>query len=84
MMMEKVTFTTDDGEEDFYIIEETKINNISYLLVARDEMPDSECYILKDTSKQDEEEAVYEFVDDDSELEAIGRVFSELLDDETE
>ena len=30
------------------------------------------------------EEAVYEFVEEDSELEAVGKVFSELMDDDVE
>ena len=30
------------------------------------------------------EEAVYEFVEEDSELESVGKVFSELMDDDVE
>ena len=30
------------------------------------------------------EEAVYEFVEEDSELEVVGKVFSELMDDDVE
>ena len=37
--------------------------------------------ILKDLSKDGEEEALYEIVDDDDELNAVARVFQEMLDD---
>lgn len=83
--MEKLTFVT-DGEEsvDFYIIEETRVNGMNYLLVtdSEDEEDDeAEAYILKDTSKAADAEAVYEFVEDDAELDAVSRIFAELLDD---
>ena len=45
---------------------------------------EAEAYILKDTSDAASEEAVYEFVEEDSELEAVGKVFSELMDDDVE
>ena len=37
-----------------------------------------------DTSDAASEEAVYEFVEEDSELESVGKVFSELMDDGVE
>ena len=45
---------------------------------------EAEAYILKDTSDAASEEAVYEFVEEDSELESVGKVFSELMDDGVE
>ena len=53
--MEKLTFVTEDQESvDFYIIEETRVNGINYLLVTEsedEEDEEAEAYILKDTSK---------------------------------
>ena len=40
--------------------------------------------ILKDTSKAEDTEAVYEFVEDDEELNLVGKVFEELMDDDVE
>ena len=80
--MEKIIFNTDDGEESFFILEETRVNGFNYILVAEDENPESECYIMKDLSSEGEKEAIYEFVDDDMELEAIGKIFTELLETE--
>lgn len=66
----------------FYVLEETRINARSYLLVTdAPEGEDGECYILKDMSGQQDAEAVYEFVEDDSELDALMKVFEELLSD---
>ncbi|MEG0688511.1 MAG: DUF1292 domain-containing protein [Hungatella sp.] len=79
-----ITLETDDGEEvDFYVLEETKINGISYLLVTdvREEDEDGECYILKDLSKTEDAEALYEFVEDDDEMDYLFKIFSELMED---
>ena len=81
--MEKIKFMFDDGEEsvDFFVLEETKINGVSYILVTDSEDEDGECMILKDTSKPEEKESVYEVVEDDVELAAVSKVFGELLED---
>ena len=82
-MEEKIIFVDEDGKEvEMYVIEETRINNVNYILVTDDEGDDEEAtaYILKDISNEEDEEAVYEIVDDDSEIDYIGKIFSELLD----
>ena len=83
-MEEKIIFVDEDGNEiEMYVIEETRINNVNYILVTDDEgdSEEAEAYILKDISNDEDEEAVYEIVDDESEVDYIGRVFSELLED---
>ncbi len=83
--MEKLIFVTDDNEElELFIIEETRINNTNYLLVT--DSPDESdeeaaAYILKDTSSESSAEAVYEFVDDETEFDSVGKIFDELLED---
>lgn len=79
----KITMVTDDGEAvDFYVLEETRINGMNYLLVTDDNGDDDgDCYILKDLSKDDDEQAVYEFVENDDELDYLYRIFAELLED---
>lgn len=79
----KVTLTTDTGEAvDFYVLEETRLSGMNYLLVtdAADDEEEGECYILKDLSKQEDAEALYEFVEDDNEIDYLFKIFSELLD----
>lgn len=81
--MEKITFTSEEMQEkeEFYVLEQTRINGVSYILVTDSKEDDAECLILKDTSKEQEEEGIYEIVEDDDELAAIIKVFEELLED---
>lgn len=80
----KIEFTlTDTGEkETFYIIEQTRINNMNYILVADSLEDEAEALILKETyDGSDQGDAVYDIVDDDDELDAISRVFAAMVDD---
>lgn len=81
--MEKIIFTSGEMQEkeEFYVLEQTKINGISYILVTDSKDDDAECLILKDTSEEEEEEGIYEVVEDEKELSAIAKVFEELLED---
>lgn len=58
-----------------------EVNNRDYLLVTVDEDGDSDAFVLKDLSEDTEKEAVYEIVEEEAELEAIAKVFSEMLED---
>lgn len=79
---EKITLQTDAGESvDFYVLEETRINGMNYLMVTDSgEDEDGECYILKDVSRPEDSDAMYEFVENDDELEYLFKIFTELLD----
>ena len=82
METEKIVFTTDDGEEILlYVIEQTRISGVNYLLVSESEDEESECVILRDTSTDADAEASYEIVEDDDTLTAVAGVFRELLED---
>ena len=71
-----------DGEVlSFYVVEQTRINNINYLLVE-DADDEGEAYILKETSSDSmAQESVFEFVEEDNEFEALSKVFEALLDE---
>lgn len=81
--MEKVTFQSPESGEalEFYVVEETSINGVSYLLVTEEEDGDCDAFILKRLSQEEEEEAVYEMVDSDDEMEYISKIFAEMLED---
>lgn len=82
-MEDKIILTADDGTEaEFYVIEETRLGGNDYLLVADSDDDDAECLILKDTSRAEDPDAVYELVEDETELDAVSKVFEELLSDE--
>lgn len=80
-MEEKIVFQTEDGEAEFFILEETKIGGVNYLLVTDSEEEEAECYILQDISSEGESEAVYEMVEEEEKLEALSKVFAQLMDD---
>ena len=81
--MEKIIFMSDElGEEvEFFVLEQTKVNGVSYILVTDSEDDDAECLILKDMAGAEETESLYEIVEDDVELNAILKIFEELLED---
>ena len=84
--MEKITFTPDgaDGETvDFYVLEQTRIGGVNYILVTEEEEGDGEALILKDLSEDGEAESIYAIVEDEKELAAIAEVFSDMMDDIT-
>ena len=80
--MEKLTFQGKDGEQaEFYVLEQTRVNGVNYLLVADSEEDDGECLILKDMASEEEQGSLYEIVEDEQELSAVLTVFEQLLDD---
>ena len=82
MALEQIAFQTDEGEVLFYVLAETRVSGVNYLLVAESDDMDAECYIMKDTSAAEEKEAVYEMVEDEAQLDALLKLFQELLDEE--
>lgn len=81
--MDKITFTLDDGIEtvEFFVLDQTRISGVNYLLVADSMEEDAEALILKDTADESSTESVYEIVSDDTELKAIAKVFEEVIGD---
>ena len=81
--MEKVRFTFGDGsgEAEFFVLEETKINGSSYILVTDSQDDDAECLILREEEGPREGDSIYEIVEDETELLAVSKVFEELLED---
>lgn len=87
--MEKIIFKNGNAgsgslEGDaFYVLEQTKVGGIDYLLVTDSEADeDGEALILKDVSTKNDTESVYEVVMDATTQNAVAAVFNSLLDDE--
>lgn len=81
--MQSINFITDEGEEiPFYIIEQTTLAGKDFLLVTDSNTQEDEAqvYIMQEISDQDDQ-TIYEFVEDEAQLEALSKVFEELLDD---
>lgn len=83
MKQEKILFQP-EGEEvvEFYVLEQTRIGGVDYILVTDAEDGDADAWIMKDISADGEEEGVYVFVEDDDELAAVAGIFSDMLDDD--
>lgn len=79
--LEKITFTDENGQtSDFYILEQTKLNGINYLLVIDSvSEEETEALILKEVD--DTNEDVFYCLVEEEELQAISSVFEELLED---
>ena len=58
-----------------------KVNGVTYILVTDSEYGDAECTIIKDTSDAEDKDCVFEFVEDDVEMNAVFKIFEELLED---
>lgn len=82
--METVQFFDEESNTyiDFYVLEQTRISNVDYLLVTVDETGDTDALILKDISQSQDVNALYEIVEEEAELNAVAKVFSELIGDE--
>lgn len=82
--MEKLIFTLDDGNTaEFFVLEQTRINGVNYILVTEQEEGDGDALILKDLSSPEDTESQYEIVSDEEELDAVAEMFESLLDDIT-
>ena len=79
--MEKIKFAFADGsgEAEFFVLEQTKIGGFVYILVTDSQKDDAECLILKEVTEGRTAESVY--VEEDTELLAVSKVFEELLED---
>ncbi len=84
--MEKITFYPEEANGEsvsFFVLEQTRIGGVNYILVTEEEEGDSEALILKDLSADGEAESVYAIVEDDEELSAVADVFSSMMEDIT-
>ena len=81
MILDKIKIEIEEGKTaEFFVLEETTVGGIDYFLVTEEEEGDGDAMILKDLPKKDDTEAVFEFVEDDTELEAVGAIFAGLME----
>lgn len=75
-----ITFTLEDGTDiQLEVLEETRINGVNYLLVVDTQDEDTAIILREDTTE--EQDIIYIPVEDDNELQALSKVFAELLED---
>lgn len=77
-MDNKINIIDEEGNEiELIIIETAKFEGRGYILASESE----NAYILKDVSEDKDSDSIYEFVDDEKELDMLADVFSELISD---
>ena len=84
--MEKVKFTDPETQEvvEFIVEDETQLNGTKYLLVYEDtEDGTLDAYILKEIVNENDE-VLYDVVEDEVEFMALAKVFAELVDEDTD
>ena len=84
--MEKVKFTDPETQEvvEFVVEDETQLNGVKYLLVSEDaEDGTLDAYILKEIVNENDE-VLYDVVEDEVEFMALAKVFAELVDEDTD
>ncbi len=83
MDYEKIVFGTEDGEVELFVLEQTMLGGVNYVLVTEDTEDDEAGFlILKETpDEEDDEYSIYEIVEDESLLKSLTSIFNELLDD---
>lgn len=85
-LLEKIEFFDEelDGFVEFFVVDRTRVNGTDYLLASQEMNQDADAYIFKITGENTKEgsDLLLELVDDETELEAVGRVFAEQLDDD--
>lgn len=79
----KLTFQTEDGDLDLYVLEMTKLFGKNYILLTDDvEGEDGDFFVLREESDEDDEDTVtYVEIEDENELKAVIKVFDELVED---
>jgi hypothetical protein len=82
MAKESILFLDPEGKEiPFYVVEQTTLAGENYLLVTDSQEDDeANAYIMREVQDEDDQ-LVYEPVEDEEQMEALSKVFAELLDD---
>lgn len=83
--MDKVAFLKEDGsEQEFYVLERTKLNGKYYLLVAEEmeeaEDAEVEVLILREEQSNKGELLTYEIVEDEIEISCVCSLFEENIE----
>ena len=81
--MEKIEFFSAQTNEvlSFFVLEKAELSGEEYLLVTEEETGDADAYVLRKLPDTGDQEAEYEFVEDERILSAVAPLFNELLEE---
>jgi len=78
----KIVFESEDGNEEFYVLEQTMLGGVNYILVTDDvDSEEGDFLVLKEEKDSEDGFVSYEIPEDDNELRSVIAIFNELLDD---
>ncbi|MGN0152432.1 MAG: DUF1292 domain-containing protein [Wujia sp.] len=79
---DKIVFESEDGNEEFYVLEQTMLGGVNYILVTDDvDSEEGSFLVLKEENDSADGFASYEIPEDENELKSVIAIFNELLDD---
>lgn len=79
---EKIAFETEEGVEEYYVLEQTMLGGVNYIAVTDDiDGEEGSFLILKEMGDSEDGYVSYEIVDDDNELESVITLFDNLIED---
>ncbi len=78
---EKIVFGTEDGDEEFFIIEQTMLGGVNYILVTDDVDGEDAGFLILKEINEDDDYVSYDIIEDESELKSLIAIFNELVDD---
>lgn len=80
---ETITFQTEEGDLELYVLEQTKLFGMNYILLTDDvDGEDGSFYVFKEEPEgEDGDMVTYSEIEDENELKAVIKVFDELLED---
>ena len=76
-----IVFETEEGNVEFYILEQTMLQGVNYILVTDDMDSEEGSFLVLKESGSEEDFASYDVVEDENELNAVIKIFDELLED---
>ena len=78
----KITFETEDGDQELYVLDQTKLFGKNYILLTDDvDDEDGSFFVLREEPGEEEDMVTYTEIEDENELKAVIKIFDELLED---
>ncbi len=78
---EKIVFESEDGDVEFFVLEQTMLGGVNYILVTDDLESEEGTFLILKEESGDGDFTSYDILEDEKELKAVIPIFDELLDD---
>ena len=78
-----ISFDIDGEKKEVEVLEQTVLDNITYVLVCEKDVEDGDCFVLKDVSNLEDAESIFEPIEDEQELKKVFEVFQNIIKDDS-